>query len=204
MPVVWRIKERREERKKTHKLIDTLLNTLTPSINDITTVILWSFEQVFHETSETRQVGCNVGNTHYCTFCGGVSEWFVWKSVFKRSENPRRAKRGEVDMISSHTWQRAQGGERARRPVERRRRGGEKEDEEEGKEHTVRRENTHMTTPNKLFVIQTEDRVVRIQEFRMENNLNPISRPVEQLNSSDLVQDGIVGVVGHVVCGDWG
>jgi len=61
-----------------------------------------------------------------------------------------------------------------------------------------------MTTPNKLFIIQTKDRVIRIQEFRMENNFNPISRPVEQFNSSDLVQDGIVGVVGHVVRSDGG
>jgi hypothetical protein len=76
--------------KETHKLINTLLNTLTPSINDITTVILWSLEQVFHETSETRQVGCNVGDTHYCTFCGSVSEWFVYGLA-----SPRRAKRGE-------------------------------------------------------------------------------------------------------------
>jgi hypothetical protein len=37
--------------------------------------------------------------------------------------------------------------------VEKRRKGEEKE-------HTVRRENTHMTTPNKLFIVQTEDRIV--------------------------------------------
>jgi len=45
--------------------------------------------------------------------------------------------------------------------------------------HTVRRENTQMTTPDKLFVIQTKNRIVGIQEFRMENDLDPIRRPVE-------------------------
>jgi hypothetical protein len=65
--------------------------------------------------------------------------------------------------------------------------------------HTVRRENTHMTSPDKLLVIQSEDRVVCIQEFRMEDNLDPITRPVEQLDPSNLVEDGIVGIVGHVV-----
>lgn len=86
---------------------------------------------------------------------------------------------------------------REEKAVEKRRKGEEKE-------HTVRRENTHMTTPNKLLIVQTEDRIIRIQEFRMENNFNPVGGSVEQFDSSDLVQDGIICVIGHVVCGDWG
>lgn len=99
--------ERKEERKKTHELINTLLNTLTPSINDITTVILWSLEQILHETSETRQVGRNVGNTHYCTFCGSVSEWFVWESAFERSENDRREARRGVRLCDEQSEERS-------------------------------------------------------------------------------------------------
>ena len=59
-----------------------------------------------------------------------------------------------------------------------------------------------MTTPNEFLVIKTQNWVVGIQEFRMENNLDPISRPVEEFNSSDLVQNGIIGVIGHIVRGD--
>jgi hypothetical protein len=61
-------------------------------------------------------------------------------------------------------------------------RWGRKEDKKgskEGRKHTVRRENTQMTTPNKLFIIQSKDRIIRIQEFRMEYHFNPIARPIE-------------------------
>lgn len=61
-----------------------------------------------------------------------------------------------------------------------------------------------MTSSNKLLIIQAQNRVVRVQEFRMEDDLNSISRSVEQLNASDLVQDWVVRVVGHVVSCDWG
>lgn len=64
---------------------------------------------------------------------------------------------------------------------------------------TVRWEDTQMTTSDKLFVIQTQDRVVGVQELGVEDDLDSISRSVEQLDSSDLVQDWVGGIVGHVM-----
>ena len=59
-----------------------------------------------------------------------------------------------------------------------------------------------MTSSNKLFVIHTQDRVVGVQEFGVEDDLDTVVLLVEQLGPSDLVQDRIVGVVLHVVGGD--
>jgi hypothetical protein len=56
-----------------------------------------------------------------------------------------------------------------------------------------------VTTPDKLFVIQTQDRVVRVQELGVEDDLDPVVLLVEQLSPPDLVQDRIVGIVLHVV-----
>lgn len=59
-----------------------------------------------------------------------------------------------------------------------------------------------MTTSDKLLVIQTQDRVVGVKELGVEDNLDPVRGSVEQFDPSDLAEDGIVGVVGHVVRGD--
>ena len=59
-----------------------------------------------------------------------------------------------------------------------------------------------MTTPDKLFVIQTQDRVVRVQKLGVEDDLDPVILLVEQLSPPDLVQDRIVGIVLHVVGGN--
>lgn len=59
-----------------------------------------------------------------------------------------------------------------------------------------------MATSDKLFVIQTQNRVVRVQELWVEDDLHSIARSVEQLDSSDLVQDWVGTVVGHVVGND--
>lgn len=56
-----------------------------------------------------------------------------------------------------------------------------------------------MAPPNKLLVIESEDRVVGIEELGVEEHLDTVARPVEQLDPTNLVQDGVVGVVGHVV-----
>jgi hypothetical protein len=45
--------------------------------------------------------------------------------------------------------------------------------------HTVRRENTEMTTPNKLLVVQTQDGVVGVQELGVEDDLDSITGSVE-------------------------
>src|SRR6185437_14500461 len=47
---------------RTHQLLDRCLHTLRPPINDVTPVVLWGFEEVLHEATETRQVGGNVGD----------------------------------------------------------------------------------------------------------------------------------------------
>ena len=56
-----------------------------------------------------------------------------------------------------------------------------------------------MTTSNKLLVIETQDRVVGVQEFGVEDNLDSVRRLVEQVNSSDLVKNRVGSIVGHVV-----
>lgn len=61
-----------------------------------------------------------------------------------------------------------------------------------------------MTTPDKLLVVETQDRVVGVEELGMEDHLDSVGRPVEQLDSTNLVQDRIVRVVGHVVSRDGG
>lgn len=56
-----------------------------------------------------------------------------------------------------------------------------------------------MTTSDKLLVVKTQDWVIRVEEFWVEDDLDPIGGSVEQLDPSDLVQDWVIGVIGHVV-----
>lgn len=56
-----------------------------------------------------------------------------------------------------------------------------------------------MATPDKLLIVQPKNRVVGVQELWVEDDLDAVRGPVEQLNPSDLVQDWVVGVVRHVV-----
>ena len=57
-----------------------------------------------------------------------------------------------------------------------------------------------MAATDELLVVHTEDRVVAIQEVGMEHHLDAVRRVVEQLNATDLVQDRVIVVVGHIVC----
>ena len=59
-----------------------------------------------------------------------------------------------------------------------------------------------MAAPDKFFVIESQNWVVRVQELRVEDDFDAISRSVEQLNSANLVEDWIIGIVCHVVCDD--
>jgi hypothetical protein len=59
-----------------------------------------------------------------------------------------------------------------------------------------------VTSSDEFFVVETENRVVRVQELGVEDDLDSIRVSVEELNSTDLVQDRVVGVVGHVVSHD--
>lgn len=66
----------------------------------------------------------------------------------------------------------------------------------------IRLTDTKMASPDELFVIERQDRIGGVQELGVEDDLDPIVRPVEELDASDLVEDGIVAVVGHVVSDD--
>ena len=57
-----------------------------------------------------------------------------------------------------------------------------------------------MTTPDKLLIVQTQNRVIGVQEFRVEDDLDSVGSPVEELHSSNLVQDRVVCIICHVVC----
>jgi len=59
-----------------------------------------------------------------------------------------------------------------------------------------------MATSDKLFVIKTQNRIVGVQEFRMEDYLNSIARSVEELDATDLVQNRIGAVVCHIMGND--
>ena len=59
-----------------------------------------------------------------------------------------------------------------------------------------------MATTNKLLVVHAKDWVVRVQKIRMEDDLNAVRLIVEELNATNLVEDGVVVVVRHVMSGD--
>ena len=61
-----------------------------------------------------------------------------------------------------------------------------------------------MATPHKLLVIHSEQRVVGAQELRVEDNLYTVLARVEKLDLANLVQDGVLVIVGHVVGNDRG
>ena len=60
-----------------------------------------------------------------------------------------------------------------------------------------------MATTNKLLVIETKDGVVCVQEIRMEHNFYAIVVVIEELDPTDLVKNGVVVIIGHIVRGDW-
>ena len=64
----------------------------------------------------------------------------------------------------------------------------------------VRREDPQMAAADELLVVHAENRVVAVQEVRVEHDLDTVMRVVEQLDASDLVEDRVIVVVGHVVC----
>jgi hypothetical protein len=69
---------------------------------------------------------------------------------------------------------------------------------------TVRREDTQVAASNKLLVIETQDRVIGVQELGVEDDFDPVGASVEELDPPELVKNWVVGIVGHVVCGDRG
>ena len=61
-----------------------------------------------------------------------------------------------------------------------------------------------MTATNELFVIETKDGVVGVEEIGMEHNLHAIVMVIEELHPADLVENRVAVIVGHIVRGDWG
>jgi hypothetical protein len=66
----------------------------------------------------------------------------------------------------------------------------------------VRAENTHVGTTDKVVVVDRKYRVGRAQELGVEDDLYAVRRLVEELATADLVENGVFGVVVHVVCND--
>lgn len=61
-----------------------------------------------------------------------------------------------------------------------------------------------MATSNKVLVIESKDGVVGVEELWVEDDLDSVRLAVKELDAPDLVQDGIRGVIGHVVSDDRG
>lgn len=68
----------------------------------------------------------------------------------------------------------------------------------------VRREDSQMASSDEIFVVESQDGVVGVEELRVEDHLDPIFLSIEELNSAKLVQHRVVRIVGHVVSDDRG
>ena len=56
-----------------------------------------------------------------------------------------------------------------------------------------------MRPSDKIIIIQREDWIGGVEEFRMEDDLHPIGWVVEQVHAANLFQNRIFGIVDHVV-----
>lgn len=56
-----------------------------------------------------------------------------------------------------------------------------------------------MAAAYEVVIVEGQDRIGRIKELWVEDNLDAVGRVVEELNATDLVQDRILRVVEHVV-----
>ena len=59
-----------------------------------------------------------------------------------------------------------------------------------------------MTATDKLLVTQTKQRVIVTQEFRMEDDLDPVGWIIEEVASLESLNDGILVSILHIVSGD--
>jgi hypothetical protein len=64
-------------------------------------------------------------------------------------------------------------------------------------------EDAKVAATNKFFVIEAKDGIVRVEEIRMEYDLNAIIMIVEELYFADLVENRVVVIVNHIMRGDW-
>jgi hypothetical protein len=123
-----------------HKLINRVIDTLHPSVDNVDTVVGGILNQLLHVAAETRQVRSDTGHTH--------------NSALSRSVTPRLVVGGE---------------------------------------------NTEMGSADEVVVVEGKNWVRRVQELRVEHNLDAIRGVVEKLAAAELSQDWVLGIVDHVV-----
>ena len=63
----------------------------------------------------------------------------------------------------------------------------------------VAREDSQVATVYELLIVHTQDRVVAVQEVRVEDDLDAVVRVVEELHAPDLGQNWVVVIVCHDV-----
>lgn len=68
----------------------------------------------------------------------------------------------------------------------------------------VGREDAEVGAAHELVVVEGQHRVGGIQKLGVEDDLDAVGRVVEELHAPDLVEDRVLGVVGHVVRDDGG
>ena len=61
-----------------------------------------------------------------------------------------------------------------------------------------------MRASDKVVVVEREDRVSRVEEFRVKDDFNAVRGMIEELDAADLIQDRVIIVVNHVVRYNWG
>ena len=59
-----------------------------------------------------------------------------------------------------------------------------------------------MAASNKVFIVQPEQRIVGAQKLGVKDDFDSIFRTIKQLDASDLIQDRIVGIIGHIMRDD--
>lgn len=64
----------------------------------------------------------------------------------------------------------------------------------------IAREHPEVAPSDKFLIIHAKHRVVRIEKIRVKDNLDAVVRRVEKPHAPNLIQNGIIRVIGHVVC----
>lgn len=61
-----------------------------------------------------------------------------------------------------------------------------------------------MATSDEFFVVKPKDGVVGIEEIGVEDDLDAVLVVVEEFHTTDLAENRVIGIVGHVVrCHGW-
>ena len=71
------------------ELGDGVFDRLRTTVDDVATFVLRTFDEVLHEATETREIGGDRGDTHYCALSGSVTPRFVvtWENTQMTSTN---------------------------------------------------------------------------------------------------------------------